>query len=161
MKKIICYLDSEHYSNALFSILDDIELEDKIFAEMAQEYEMSLEDIKTVFCYDKKDDCEIYFMCIDNRFSLYQILTIDSEDEYACIWHHCYNGVDFEIRKTGTYDECIDFMKKDAKEVQEQVQGCQMDEWPRQIILDTGTEWEVWDITYIGNRAKDEKMLLN
>jgi hypothetical protein len=67
---------------------------------------------------------------------------------HLLIWHHGYEGVDFEVRYQGTYEECERTMKK---EIQELVDNYELiDEDICINTIDTGNEWEVFDIVEIG-----------
>lgn len=63
------------------------------------------------------------------------------------IWHHGYEGVDFEVRFQGTYDECKAKMKKDMDNTIEEYECLPEDVCHN--VIDTGNEWEVWDIVEI------------
>lgn len=67
---------------------------------------------------------------------------------HLLIWHHGYEGVDFEVRFQGTREECEIEMKK-IKELVDDLELCDEDIFGNTI--DTGAEWEVFDIVEIEN----------
>lgn len=76
-----------------------------------------------------------------------------------CVWHHAYDGVRFEIRKSGTHEECSSFTKDDFQETYLKLSEVSPDEVKQyeeddQWILDTGSEWEVWDIVTLKNMMR-------
>ena len=58
-----------------------------------------------------------------------------------------YEGVDFEVRYQGTYEECTREMKKEIKELVDNYELA--DEDICDNVIDTGNEWEVFDIVKI------------
>lgn len=84
----------------------------------------------------------------ENTFFVNQIVEIDvNENDYLCIWHHAYNGVDLTVRRIGTEKECFDFMNNDSKETLDEDKTFDVDYANKnQIVIDTNEEWEIWDI---------------
>ena len=67
---------------------------------------------------------------------------------HLLIWHHGYEGVDFEVRYQGTYEEC---KKETTKEIYDLVNDLELtDDAICDNVIDTGNEWEVFDIVEIG-----------
>lgn len=67
---------------------------------------------------------------------------------HLLIWHHGYEGVDFEIKYQGTYEKCQREMKKEIQRIVDELEL--VDEDVNDNVIDTGNEWEVFDIVEIG-----------
>lgn len=84
----------------------------------------------------------------EEAFYVTEIKQIDqSQGNYLLVWHHGYEGVNFEIKYQGTYDECVLQRKREIKELTNSLQL--LDEDINDNVVDTGNEWEVWDIVKI------------
>lgn len=70
-----------------------------------------------------------------------------TQGTHLFVWHHGYDGVDFEVRFQGTYEECKAKMEEEMKEVRNNL--VYSDEDMFENAVDTGNEWEVWDIVEI------------
>ena len=84
----------------------------------------------------------------DNFFvtEIKQIAT--TQGTHLLVWHHGYEGVDFEIVFQGTYEECKLKMKEDMDNTIGEYEHLSEDVCHN--VIDTGNEWEVWDIVEIG-----------
>lgn len=91
---------------------------------------------------------DMYYVRQFFRHDIYGVLDIMAPDAaYACVWHHALGDVDFEIRKEGTYEECIAFMKEDIEAfVSRQSRECDVFCEGMRGIVDFGDEGDVWDI---------------
>lgn len=68
--------------------------------------------------------------------------------EYLLVWHHAYDGVDFEICFQGSREECEKRREEEIKKLCEELDLSFEDDVIDNVV-DTGTEWEVWDIVDI------------
>lgn len=142
-KYLLCELNDENYTDASYTFHKTYE-------------EAKIEAI--VDCVDQFDgNCEVEtdnegFRISstqgDNFFvtEIKQIAT--TQGTHLLIWHHGYEGVDFEVRFQGTYDECKAKMKEDMDNIIEEYECLPKDVCHN--VIDTGNEWEVWDIVKIG-----------
>ena len=108
------------------------ELDDEDYAYASHSFYKTYEEAKreaTKSCKDLNEDCEI-----------------EIEDEGFRITAR-YEGVDFEVRYQGTYEECTREMKKEIKELVDNYELA--DEDICDNVIDTGNEWEVFDIVKI------------
>ena len=142
-KYLLCELNDENYTDASYTFHKTYE-------------EAKIEAI--VDCVEQFDgDCEVEtdnegFRISssqgDNFFvaEIKQIATI--QGTHLLVWHHGYEGVDFEVRFQGTYEECKLKMKEDMDNIIEKYECLPEDVCHN--VIDTGNEWEVWDIVEIG-----------
>lgn len=136
------------------------ELNDEDYAYAEHKFFKTYEEAKQAAiksCKDWKSNCDIEIE--DEGFRItarYEDSFYVTEIKQICpgcgthllIWHHGYEGVDFEVRYQGTYEECERTMKK---EIQELVDNYELvDEDICINTIDTGNEWEVFDIVEIG-----------
>lgn len=144
MKKwLVCNLDDEHYTQAGYTLHNT--LRDAMrFCELGIEpidvlLNMHLERVEDaeMFRYD-------YSYPDDNSpFIVNFIMEIDiNADDYICIWYHAYEGVDFKLLHQGTFDECFEARTKYLNNISCTVEN----NYPEQIVIDTGNEWEIIDI---------------
>jgi hypothetical protein len=141
-KYLLCELNDENYTDASYTFHKTYE-------------EAKIEAI--VDCVEQFDgDCEVEtdnegFRISssqgDNFFvtEIKQIAT--TQGTHLLVWHHGYEGVDFEVRFQGTYEECKLKMKEDMDNT---IEGYEVS--PEDVchnVIDTGNEWEVWDIVEI------------
>lgn len=152
-KYLICSLNDENYTEADYAIVSS-------FNEV-------LEHIEEVKKYIEDDypwcDCEMkiefeHRLCVSitvpelDRFYTMEIWVLPECDmgSHLCVWHHAYNGVAFDFFTYGSLDECKEYMEKDAKKRHKMLKGSKCDyKNDKQIVLDMGDEWEVWDIVSI------------
>ena len=66
---------------------------------------------------------------------------------HLLVWHHGYEGVDFEVRHQGSYEDCKKAMEKEIQKLMDDL-GL-LDEDINENVIDTGNEWEVFDIVEI------------
>ena len=138
---LLCELDDEDYAYASYSFY-------KTYEEAKQ---AAIEDCKD---WDERCDIEIEhegFRIVtgcEDSFYVTEIKQIYPEcGTHLLIWHHGYEGVDFEVRYQGTYEECTREMKKEIKELVDNYELA--DEDICDNVIDTGNEWEVFDIVKI------------
>lgn len=66
---------------------------------------------------------------------------------HLLVWHHGYQGVNFEVRHQGTYEDCKKAMEKEVQKLKDDL-GLH-DKDINDNVIDTGDEWEVFDIIKI------------
>ena len=135
------------------------ELNDEDYAYASHSFYKTYEEAKreaTKSCKDLNEDCEIEIedegfritARYEGSFYVTEIKQICPEcGTHLLIWHHGYEGVDFEVRYQGTYEECTREMKNEIKELVDNYELA--DEDICDNIIDTGNEWEVFDIVKI------------
>lgn len=83
-----------------------------------------------------------------NAFYVTEIKRICSEcGTHLLVWHHGYDGVDFEIRHQGTYEECKKGMDEEIRNLIDDLELLEGDICCN--VIDTGKEREVFDIVEI------------
>lgn len=137
---LLCELDSEHYADAKYSFFASLDEAKNAARKTCENFDSEC-DIE----YGNSEyrlDAHIW----DDDFYVTEILPVDVKEgnNHILVWHHAYDGVDFRLVQTGTKEECEDKMHKE-------VADCCNDygdysERCADNIVDTGNEWEVWDI---------------
>ena len=92
-----------------------------------------------------------------NEISSIKIKAI--KDLFLCVRHHAYEGVNFDVREIGTYQACVDRSRKEFYNLLTELENLQIDvnvvsESDRQMILDTGIEFEIWDVVRVDKICK-------
>lgn len=140
---VVCELNDENYTDASYSFFYTYNsAKEKAIIDCVEHYEGN--------CEVETQDNGFRIISSDENVSFYvtEIKQIDSfQGRYLLIWHHGYEGVDFEVRFQGTYDECKAKMKKDMDNTIEEYECLPEDVCHN--VIDTGNEWEVWDIVEI------------
>lgn len=163
MKKyLLCILNDQNYTEPGFEFYDTLEkakencvdnvLEHykhyKFSKEEAMSY-MEFEEKEKSYRYDYSDNDGVY------EFLVHEIIEVDvNENDYLCVWHHAYNGVDFEILKVGSYEECVKAMYESADKVLNNVESTEDFRNENQVCIDTENEWEVWTIVRVEEMAQ-------
>lgn len=144
MKKwLVCNLDDEHYTQAGYTLHNTL-------CDAMRWCELGIEPIDVLLNMhlERVEDAEMfrydYSYPDDNSpFIVNFIMEIDiNADDYICIWYHAYEGVDFKLLHQGTFDECFEARTKYLNNISCTVEN----NYPDQIVIDTGNEWEIIDI---------------
>lgn len=154
MKWLVCSLNDEDYAYAEYEFTSSIEKAREICIQnIMNVFDISKEEVMSGL--DEKDFDADENSCLSglkisfgtDRFFVNHIIPVEvKEGDFMCVWHHAYDGVEFYICKTGTYEECKKAMYQDVKKTMDEIYcSCDYD-IGEQVILDTGAEWEVWDI---------------
>lgn len=136
MAYLVCGLDDEHYTMPDFYVCSTLEKAKEISHEMCKEFVDYYSDY-----YPEYHESE---MRLDvtafeggyydgERFYVTEILEVTGD--YALVEHHAYDGVDFEVKCCGTYEECEEKRKEWIEECGEDYTEEEPDTY------DTGTEW--------------------
>lgn len=151
---LVCSLNDENYTQADYDFCNTLEdAKEKCIENVAEYYEISNEEAisRMEFSYDEGNN-SYYYSYKDNddddedTFFVNQIIEIDiNKEDYLCVWHHAYDGVDFNVIKIGSDKECSDFMYKDSDTTFKEY-GAEISIGNAQVVIDTGEEWEVWDV---------------
>lgn len=142
-KFLLCELNDENYTCAQFSFHKEYKKAKKEAISSCREWHEG--------CDIEEDDSgfKIIGRCGDS-FYVTEIKPICTDcGTHLLIWHHGYAGVDFEVRFQGTHEECEAEMKKEIKELVDDL-GLHDEDICRNTI-DTGEEWETFDIVEIEN----------
>lgn len=136
------------------------ELNDEDYAYAKHKFFKTYEEAKQAAiksCKDWKDNCDIEIendgwritARYEDSFYVTEIKQICPEcGIHLLVWHHGYEGVDFEIKYQGTYEKCQREMKKEIQRIVDELEL--VDEDVNDNVIDTGNEWEVFDIVEIG-----------
>lgn len=167
---LVCQLDDERYSDAEYYLFRSLE-KAKTFCKdhsrylMYDDVEMKEELVKNRY---GEEHLRVNVQC-DQEFEIHEIIPLSSKDiDALCIWHHAYDGIDFQIRRSGTYQQCLEFAKAKSYDEYLDVFGkdktyCEAKDrhfdHKHQFIIDTGSEWEVWDVIQFDKKCPfyDEK----
>lgn len=152
MKKyLLCELNDENYTEPTFTIFDSHESAFKQAVERCVGVAYYYKSDFKLECNDNQNRVSIVYnenpYGEDDKFYVTEIKECDvTTDDYVLVWHHAYNGVEFNIEFVGTYEECrlkmIEAVHKREMEI-----DCKLDfqdNW--QSCIDTGDEWEIWTI---------------
>lgn len=155
---LLCCLDDENYASAQYFTFSSM-TEAKEFCYQFAEENYPDEDLQfeESSFYHKNGHKGVKISCAyGTSFDINYIFPIHMKKDKMsfCVWHHAYDGVRFEIRKSGTHEECSSFTKDDFQETYLKLSEVSPDEVKQyeegdQWILDDGLEWEVWDIITI------------
>lgn len=135
-KWLVCILDSDSYTYTIHNVEDTREAAEKWLVEYIEnEYDS----------YRWESDNRLV-AGYEDEFAVANIFEIQDVD-WVVIWHHAYNGVDFEVvAETDDWMEARTAMIQKADEALE-ICDAELDyEDSNQIVVDTGVEWEVIDI---------------
>lgn len=150
MKKwLVCSLDDEHYTQADYTLHNTLCGAMKWCEHNVMEvFEVSAIDALLNMHLKRVEDTEMFrYNYTDpedkDPFIVNFIMEIDiNADDYICIWYHAYEGVDFKLLHQGTFDECFEARTKYLNSIVCTVEN----NYPEQIVTDTGNEWEIIDI---------------
>ena len=142
MRYLLCELNDENYTDASFYFF----------------YTLSMANNAAILDCVKNFDgnCEIEtenngLRVTSRNGDSFYVIEIKEFDEdngtHLLVWHHGYEGVDFEIRFQGTYEECCKQREREIKELIDELEL--LDDDVNGNVVDTGNEWEVWDIVEI------------
>ena len=143
---LLCELNDEDYAYASYSFYETYE-------------EAKQAAIKS--CKNWKSNCDIEIedegyritARYEDSFYVTEIKQICPEcGTHLLVWHHGYEGVNFEVRYQSTYEECERMMEKEIQELADDYEL--IDEDICGNVIDTGNEWEVFDIVEIGGRLE-------
>lgn len=174
MKKyLVCSLNDENYTQADYDFCNTLdEAKEQCIQNVVECCEVTKEEaishmefnvngitenefekyIEWRWRYDYKDE-DIFFVN--------QIIEIDvDENDYLCIWHHAYNGVDFIVLEIGTEEKCEIIMNANVAKTLDDNKYADVDfANDSQIVIDTSEEWEVWDI--VKYKEDSKKIYIN
>ena len=146
---LVCSLNDENYTQADYDFCSTFEeAKEKCIENVAEYYEISNEEAtsRMEFRYDEESNNHFYNYQDEDSFFVNQIIEIDiNKEDYLCVWHHAYDGVDFNVIKIGSDKECSDFMYKDSDTTFKEY-GAEISVGSAQVVIDTSEEWEVWDV---------------
>lgn len=150
MKKwLVCSLDDEHYTQADYTLHNTL-CDAMRWCERDVHIELGIEPIDVLLNMhlERVEDAEMFRYNYsdpdnDSSFNINFIMEIDiNAGDYICIWYHAYEGVDFKLLSQGTFDECMEARTKYSNSIVCTVEN----NYPEQVIVDTGNEWEIIDI---------------
>lgn len=155
---LLCCLDDENYTSAQYFTFSSMTEAKEFCYQFAKENypDEDLQFKENSFYHEDGHKAVRIDYIYGNSFEVNYIFPIHMKNNETsfCIWHHAYDGVRFEIRKSGSYEECHRFAKDVSQRTYEMLSEIASDKVNRheeddQWILDDGTEWEVWDIITI------------
>lgn len=155
---LLCCLDDENYTSAQYFTFSSMTEAKEFCYQFAKENypDEDLQFKENSFYHEDGHKAVRIDYIYGNSFEVNYIFPIHTKKDKMsfCVWHHAYDGVRFEIRKSGTHEECSSFTKDDFQETYLKLSEVSPDEVKQyeeddQWILDDGLEWEVWDIITI------------
>lgn len=148
MKYLLCMLDDENYTDPTFQIYDTKEQALKsafgclsnLFKKEGSKIEVSHREEKTRITWNCR-----------GRFLVIELIPYEEEGDYLLLWHHAYDGVEFEIlSQATTYQECVEERIRQIKKLFEEEDLSNGDNEDFDIntdtCIDTGSEWEIFSI---------------
>ena len=155
---LLCCLDDENYTSAQYFTFSSMTEAKEFCYQFAKENypDEDLQFEESSFYHKNGHKAVRIDYIYGNSFEVNYIFPIHMKNNETsfCIWHHAYDGVRFEIRKSGSYEECHRFAKDVSQRTYEMLSEIAPDKVNRheeddQWILDDGLEWEVWDVITI------------
>lgn len=139
---LLCELNDENYTDAFF----------RIFNILSSATNTAILDCINEYCGNCQVETNDLRIASSRGDSFYvaEIKEFEEHDgTHLLVWHHAYKGVGFEIRYQGTYEECKMEMEREMEMV---LNEYHLPDEAKQFdnVIDTGNEWEVWDIVEIG-----------
>lgn len=137
---ILCELNDENYTDAQFSFYRTYGEAKNAALNACKEWNEK--------CRIESREFKIIGSASDSAFYVAEIKQLSPKvGTHLLIWHHGYDGVDFEIRFQGTYDECQKQRKREINYLMDKLDLAGEDICDN--VVDTGDEWEVFDIVEI------------
>lgn len=138
---LLCETNDEDYSYADYTFFNTYEEARQIAIKVCKLWDADC-DIKI-----EKSGFMIVGKDMDS-FYVTEIKEICYRDEtHLLVWHHGYDGVDFDVLHQGTLEYC---QRKMKEEIQKRVDKLGLtDECVCDNVVDTGDEWEVFDVVEI------------
>lgn len=144
---LLCELGDEHYTDPSFVQ----------FTDFNSAYKEAIHDC--AYCFDSgiieiEENRNRVSVSSGDKFFITEIKEVDiSKGDYMLVWHHAYNGVDFNLLMVGTYDECVARRIKELELIFNEYDLSNADNEGFDIktdtCIDTGEEWEVFSIVKI------------
>lgn len=142
---MVCELDSEDFSRADIKFYEDYHgAQTDILDELKDNMIYSSCDVK----FTRSNNGMRYDLVIENENSFYvtEVKEIEAEvGQYALVYHHAYDGVDFEVELVGTKTDCENMMHEQMNFLTTEMDVEIVDDH----TIDTGNEWQVWDVVEI------------
>ena len=166
---LLCCLDDENYTSAQYFTFSSMTEAKEFCYQFAKENypDEDLQFEESSFYYKNGHKAVRIDYIYGNSFEVNYIFPIHMKENETsfCIWHHAYDGVRFEIRKSGSYEECCRFAKNDFHKTYEKLSEVSPDQVKRyedeeknQWMLDDGLEWEIWDIVTVKKSINGENL---
>lgn len=155
MKKyLVCSLNDENYTQADYDFCNTLEeAKEKCIENVTEYFEISKEEALSHmdFVNNEESNNTFYSYNDEDTFFVNQIIEINiNKEDYLCVRHHAYDGVDFEVIKTGSIKECSEVMYEESDKVfREYGMEMEISLIDVQVVVDTEEEWEVWDIVKV------------
>lgn len=142
---LVCGLDDESYAHPTFKFEEHLENANKLLVDLCLEfadgndyYELTREGNRCTAKYEEG------YPYNGEKFLVTEMFVVEDSAEYVLVYHHGYDGVDFNILEQGTFEECLLAKNKDIKKnfSEDEI------EWEdgNQTCVDTGNEWCLWNI---------------
>lgn len=148
-KFLVCGLNDENYTQANYKFCNTFdEAKQECVNLIMGEYNFKTqkEAIKNMNLEKLEGKVYKYNYSDGDNFCVNFIIGVEvNEGDYLLVWHHAYNGVDFHVEKIGTEMECINSKAISSNAVYNK-NGVDIDIYNLQTVVDTGEEWEIWDI---------------
>lgn len=159
---LVCCLDDAYYTDPKFDICDS--LNDALHVcrkNVCNVYGISALEADAHMTLEKKESSWRYDYHDEDSFVVNEIFRIvHHEGTHYCLWHHGYNGVDFQILAVGPFDECLTVMRREAYKVLTEIPEAIEEsnfiinnpevitdvEIIGQTIIDAGDEWQVFTV---------------
>lgn len=144
--KILVGIDGDHYTDLDYEFVETKDKAFERFEKIANEgyecFEIEREENRfTGYYYDSP-------LSDYPNFIVYECYDIN-EKPYILVWWHAYNGVDFTVRQFDTFEEANEIMKAESnyawiEENDPEYREVTQDDGS--TCVDTGCEWEMWQI---------------
>lgn len=161
--KILCFLDSEHYTDPEYIRVSDKAkdedireyVERKLHQDMAwekgrdHEGEIEWESGKRATAREFTGGDEFFIVC--------EIKSLPDHD-YISGYHHAYDGVSFEVYGFDSIKEAREFSNKAADDFRKGLKVYQDDRSLNSITIDDDNEWHIWTSQLIHETSVNYQM---
>ena len=153
MKYLVCTLNDEEYARPHFSVHSKLEDALKAALDAANEFLLASEENGTIEIKNSRTRVETTIQsCPESDCLVSEILPFDPEKgKNLIIWHHAYDGVDFDIRyQAHDRHDCLEKRKEMIRKAFAEREGLtdynENFDIEEDSCIDTGDEWEVFSI---------------
>ena len=139
------YIDSEYFSDLSYCVkptIDeitdvlttntDLDIEKKIINKGSKKLRLDLSGDKDYFITE-------------------EIFEIPDDTKYVIVSWNAYEGVGFNLKPVESLDKAKKIMKNSVDAYCDKYEYDVVDEYDTQVIIDTGTEWRIWQVIEINN----------
>lgn len=149
VKFLVCGLNDKNYTEAVYKFCDTFEEAKQECVNLIMgeyNFKTQKEAMNNMDLNKLEEKVHRYDYHEGDNFCVNFIIEVEvNEGDYLLIWHHAYDGVDFHVEKIGTEIDCINLKAVYSNALYNEI-GVDIDIYNFQTVVDTGEEWEIWDV---------------